>query len=83
MKTPTTLNLSKAGPQPTNESLRNNNAGSVAPTAVKKGRHPLRVKTSVKAGVEALSFNHNVSQLTVKTGVNAGEGLLPRGSAEK
>jgi hypothetical protein len=81
MNTLTTFNLSKAEPQPTNESSRNNNARSVAPTAVKKGRHPLRVKTGVKVG--ALNWNHNVSQLTIKTGVNADEGLLPRGSAEK
>jgi hypothetical protein len=81
MKTPTTLNLSKAEPQPTNESSRNNDARSVAPTAVEQGRHPLRVKTSVKAG--GLNWNHNASQLTVKIGVNAGEELSPRGSAEK
>jgi hypothetical protein len=81
MKTLSTLNLSKAEPQSTNESSRNNDARSVAPAAVKKGRHPLRVKTSVKAG--GINLNHNVSQLMVKTGVNTGEGQTPRGNVEK
>jgi hypothetical protein len=80
-KIPSTLNLSKAEPQSTNECSRNNDARSVAPTAVKKGRHPLRVKTSVKAG--GITVNHNVSQLTVKTGVNAGEELTRLESVEK
>ena len=77
MKKPSTLNLSKAEPQPTNESSRNNDARSVAPTAVEQGRHPLRVKAG------ALSFNHNVSQLTVKTDVNADERPIPRVSVKK
>jgi hypothetical protein len=70
MKTESTLTLSRDELQPTNGSSRNNNTRSVAPTAVEQNRHSLRVKTSVKAG--ALTANHNASQLTVKTGVNAG-----------
>jgi hypothetical protein len=84
MKKPSTLNISKAEPQPANESSRNNDARSVGPTAVEQGRHPLRIKTSVKAG--RLVFNHNASQmrgLRVKSGVKAGPGTAgDEGSGE-
>jgi hypothetical protein len=53
MKTESTLTLSRDELQPTNGSSRNNSTRSVAPTAVRKGRHPLRVKTSVKAGSDS------------------------------
>jgi hypothetical protein len=81
MKTPTTLNLSNAEPQSANGPSLNNNTRSVAPTAVEKGRHPLYVKTGVKAG--GIDLNHNTSQLTFKAGVNADEELTPRMSVNK
>jgi hypothetical protein len=73
MKTPTRLHLSKTEPQPINESSRNNDARSVAPTAVKKGRHPLYVKAGgIPDGGWGIDLNHNASQLTVKSSNKAG-----------